>query len=231
MIGDPVALTVRRRIERPSAALVARFAGLPTGFVTDALNGFGSMHYRVKPIAPEMSFCGTAVTAYCSPMDNLAVMAALDFVQPGDVIVCATQGQEAGGTIGDLWAAGAKARGVAALVTDGLVRDVAGLLKIGLPIFAIGHNPNSAFKNGPGTVNHAISCGGVPVSPGDIVVGDRDGVVVVPRAEAEAVSAQLEVVKKKEADTEARVLSPAGKTMSFWTEEGAKARSGVRYVD
>lgn len=231
MIGDPVALTVRRRIERPSAALVAKFAGLPTGFVTDALNGSGSMHYRVKPIAPEMSFCGTAVTAFCSPMDNLAVMAALDFVQPGDVIVCGTMGQKAGGTIGDLWAAGAKARGVVALVTDGLVRDVAGLLKVGLPVFAIGHNPNSAFKNGPGTVNHMIACGGVPVGPGDIVVGDRDGVVVVPLGQAEAIAAQLDVVKKKEADTEAKVLSAAGKTMSFWNEESAKARGGVRYVD
>ncbi len=231
MIGDPVALTVRRRIERPSAALVARFAGLPTGFVTDALNGSGSMNYRVKPIATEMVFCGTAVTAFCSPMDNLAVMAALDFVQPGDVIVVGTQGQEAAGTIGDLWAAGAKARGVAAVVTDGLVRDVTGLLKVGLPVFAIGHNPNSGFKNGPGTVNHTITCGGVSVSPGDIVVGDRDGVVVVPRADVEAIAAQLEVVKKKEAETEARVMSPAGKTMSFWSEDHAKARGGVRYVD
>ena len=231
MIGDPVALTVRRRIERPSASLLGRFAGLPTGFVTDAMNGAGAMTHRVKPIAPEMSFCGTAVTALCPPMDNLAVMAALDFVQPGDVIVVGTYGQEAAGIIGDRWAMGAKQRGVVALVTDGLVRDMPGLLKVGLPVFAIGHNPNSAFKNGPGSINHAITCGGVAVSPGDIVVGDRDGVIVVPRLEAEAVAAQLDAVKKKEADMEAIMMSPAGAKRSFWNEEQAKARGGVRYVD
>jgi 4-hydroxy-4-methyl-2-oxoglutarate aldolase len=231
MIGDPVALTVRRRIERPAPSLVARFAGVPTGFVTDALNGAGALHHRVKPIDPAMAFSGVAVTAACPPMDNLAVMAALDFVQAGDVIVVGTDGQEAAGIIGDLWAMGAKRRGVAALVTDGLVRDLAGLLKVGLPVFAIGHNPNSAFKNGPGTVNLPITCGGVAVSPGDIVVGDLDGVVVVPRAEAEAVAAQLEMVKKKEAEMEAIMSSPAAAGRSFWNEEQAKVRGGVRYVD
>jgi 4-hydroxy-4-methyl-2-oxoglutarate aldolase len=231
MIGDPVALTVRRRIERPPASLVARFAGLPTGFVTDAMNGAGTMHYRIKPIDPQMSFTGVAVTALCPPMDNLAVMAALDFVQPGDVIVVATQGSEAAGIIGDLWALGAKARGVVALVTDGLVRDVPGLLKVGLPTFAIGHNPNSGFRNGPGAVNLPIACGGIGVEPGDIVVGDRDGVVVVPRLQAETVAERLEAVKRREAEMETVMNSPAAKTRSFWSEEQASARGGVRYVD
>jgi 4-hydroxy-4-methyl-2-oxoglutarate aldolase len=231
MIGDPVALTVRRRIERPSASLLARFAGLPSGFVTDAMNGTGSMHHRIKPVDPAMSFCGTAVTALCPPMDNLAVMAALDFVQPGDVIVVGTQSAEAAGIIGDLWAFGAKARGVVALVTDGLVRDVPGLLKAGLPVFAIGHSPNSGFRNGPGTVNLPITCGGIAVEPGDIVVGDRDGVVVVPRLQAEVVAERLEAVKKREAEMEALMTSPAAKTRAFWNEEQVKARGGVRYVD
>jgi len=231
MIGDPVALTVRRRFERPAASLVARFSGLPTGFVTDAMNGAGAMSYRIKPIAPEMSFCGVAVTAFCPPMDNLAVMAALDFVEAGDVIVVGTQGSEAAGIVGDLWASGARARGVVGVVTDGLVRDVPGLLKVGLPTFAIGHNPNSAFKNGPGSINLPISCGGIAVEPGDIVVGDRDGIVVVPRLLAERVAERLEAVKKKEADMEAIMASPAGATRSFWDEDSAKARGGVHYVD
>lgn len=231
MIGDPVALTVRRRIERPSASLLARFAGIPTGFVTDALNGGGAMSWRVKPIDPQSSFHGSAVTALCPPMDNLAVMAALDYVQPGDVLVVGAQFSEAAGMIGDLWASGAKARGVVALVTDGLVRDVTGLLKVGLPIFALGYNPNSAFKNGPGTINLPISCGGVAVEPGDIVVGDRDGVVVVPRQQAEVIADRLEAVKKKEAEMEAIMATAAAKTRSFWNEEQTKARGGVHYVD
>lgn len=231
MIGDPVALTVRRRIERPSPALLARFAGLPTGFVTDAINGAGAMNWRVKPVDPAYSFSGSAVTAFCPPMDNLAVMAALDYVQPGDVLVVGAQFSEAAGMIGDLWAMGAKARGVVALVTDGLVRDVPGLLKVGLPVFALGHSPNSGFKNGPGSINLPISCGGIAVEPGDIVVGDRDGVVVVPRLQIEAVADRLEAVKKKEAEMEAAMSTAAAKTRSFWNEEQTKARGGVHYVD
>ena len=175
MIGDPVMLTIRRNIQRPSKALLKSFDGMPTGFVTDAYNGKGCLDFEIKPLMPAMAFHGPAITAYCGPMDNLAAMAILDFAKKGDVIVIATSGDDTAATIGDLWAFWAKKIGVAAIVCDGLVRDVAGLLKVGIPIFARGIKPNSAFKHGPGEVNMDVTCGGAAIGPGigiGIVVGN-----------------------------------------------------------
>ena len=227
MIGDPVMLTIRRNIQRPSKALLKSFDGMPTGFVTDAYNGKGCLDFEIKPLMPAMAFHGPAITAYCGPMDNLAAMALLDFAKKGDVIVIATSGDDTAATIGDLWAFWAKKIGVAAIVCDGLVRDVAGLLKVGIPIFARGIKPNSAFKHGPGEVNMDVTCGGVAIGPGDIIVGDRDGVVAVPLAQAEQVAAQLELVKKKESEAEARVKG--GEKLKFW--DPAALGDRVRYID
>jgi 4-hydroxy-4-methyl-2-oxoglutarate aldolase len=227
MIGDPVMLTIRRNIQRPSKALLKSFDGMPTGFVTDAYNGKGCLDFEIKPLMPAMAFHGPAITAYCGPMDNLAAMAILDFAKKGDVIVIATSGDDTAATIGDLWAFWAKKIGVAAIVCDGLVRDVAGLLKVGIPIFARGIKPNSAFKHGPGEVNMDVTCGGVAIGPGDIIVGDRDGVVAVPLAQAEQVAAQLEMVKKKESEAEARVKG--GEKLKFW--DPAALGDRVRYID
>jgi 4-hydroxy-4-methyl-2-oxoglutarate aldolase len=227
MIGDPVMLTIRRNIQRPSKALLKSFDGMPTGFVTDAYNGKGCLDFEIKPLMPAMAFHGPAITAYCGPMDNLAAMAILDFAKKGDVIVIATNGDDTAATIGDLWAFWAKKIGVAAIVCDGLVRDVAGLLKVGIPIFARGIKPNSAFKHGPGEVNMDVTCGGVAIGPGDIIVGDRDGVVAVPLAQAEQVAAQLEMVKKKESEAEARVKG--GEKLKFW--DPAALGDRVHYID
>ena len=229
MIGDPVALTIRRDFPRPPAAVVDAFRDAPTGFVTDAFNGRGSLHHAVKPLIPSMSFCGTAVTALCSPMDNLAAMAVLDFAKPGDVIVIAAAADEFAATIGDLWALWARRIGIAAIVVDGLVRDVPGLLDAEIPVFARGHCPNAGYRNGPGEVNLGVVCGGIAINPGDIVVGDRDGVVAVPRELAEVVAARLGIVRVKEAEALAKVHR--GEKLQFWNEAALESRGGVRYVD
>ncbi|MBL8383345.1 MAG: RraA family protein [Burkholderiales bacterium] len=229
MIGEPVALTIRRNFERPAAALLRAFRGAPTGFVTDAHNGQGCLDYRIKPIDQKMTVCGPALTCYCSPTDNLAAMAALDFAKKGDVIVIAAKNDETAAVIGDRWAMWAKKVGVAGIVCDGLVRDVIGLLEVGIPVFARGLSPNSGFKHGPGEINTRVSCGGIAVDPGDIVVGDRDGVVVVPRADAEHVAARLAEVRAKEVALDAAVRR--AKSMQFWSEADTRARGGVRYLD
>lgn len=227
MIGDPVSLTIRRNFERPSKTIMKAFAGTPTGFVTDAFNGKGCLDYAIKPLLPTMAFSGSAITAFCGPMDNLAAMAILDFAKKGDVIMIATTGDDTAATIGDLWAFWAKKIGVVAIVCDGLVRDVAGLLKVGIPVFARGIKPNSAFKNGPGEVNTTVTCGGVVISAGDIVVGDRDGVVAVPLEAAALVVEQLGFVKKKEADAEAKVKQ--GVKLNFWDPDALGSR--LHYID
>jgi 4-hydroxy-4-methyl-2-oxoglutarate aldolase len=229
MIGEPVALKVRRSIERPSAAVMRAIEGAPTGFVTDAYNGKGCMDWSIKPLTPEMYVCGTAITAQCSGGDLLAVMAALDYAQPGDVIVISAGTDTSAAKLGDLWLYWAKRIGVVGIVCDGLVRDVKGLLAAGLPVFARGACPNGAYKTGPGEINLGVSCGGVAVQPGDIVVGDRDGVVAVPRTAAEQVVAQLELVRQKEADAEAKVKR--GEKLMFWDEAALAARGAIRYVD
>ncbi len=227
MIGDPVALTIRRSIQRPAQAVMDAFVGMPTGFVTDAHNGKGCLDYAIKPLLPGMNFSGSAITAYWGPMDNLAAMAVLDFARPGDVIMIATTGDDTAATIGDLWAFWAKKIGVVAIVCDGLVRDVTGLLKAEIPVFARGIKPNSAFKNGPGEINTTVTCGGVSVSAGDIVVGDRDGVVVIPLAEAAKVVQRLELVKKKEAEAEEKIKQ--GVKLKFWDPDALGSR--LQYID
>ncbi len=229
MIGDPVALTVRRTVVRPSATVMRTFKGAPTGFVTDAFNSGGCLDYRIKPLAPEMYCCGPAVTALCSPGDLLAVMAVLDFVKKGDVIVIAGGGDLLAAKLGDLWLHWARRLGVAGVVCDGLVRDVKGILSTRVPVFALGAAPNGGFKTGPGAVNLTVSCGGVAVQPGDLIVGDRDGGGAVPLGETERVAAQLKLVRQKEAEAEKKVLR--GDKLEFWSEALLKAKAAIRYLD
>jgi 4-hydroxy-4-methyl-2-oxoglutarate aldolase len=229
MIGDPVALTIRRDFPRPAPAVLDTFRGAPTGFVTDAFNGRGSLFHGIKPLTPRNGFCGVAATALCAPTDNLAAMAILDFVKPGDVIVISSGGDEHAAVIGDLWAIWAKRLGVAAIVVDGLVRDLPGLIEADIPVFARGHSPNAGYRNGPGEVNLGLTCGGVFIGPGDVIVGDVDGVVAVPLSHAESIAARLELVRQKEADALGKVRD--GQKLQFWNEAGLATRGGVRYVD
>ncbi len=228
MIGDPKALRIRRTIERAPGALVRKFARAQTSFIADAQQGWNCMHHGIKGLTPRQRFAGTAVTASGGPRDNLAAMAMLDVMKKGDVLVIATGDDESGAVVGDHWAAVAKQRGAAGVVTDGLVRDADGIEKLGPPTFSRGISPNAGYRNGPGEVNATVSVGGVSVSPGDILVGDRDGVVVIPREHAEAVAAALAEVVKRERQTEKAVA--AGQRKQFWDPETFAAR-GVEYLD
>jgi regulator of RNase E activity RraA len=156
-------------------------------------------------------------------------MACLDFAKRGDVIVIAAAGDDFAATIGDLWAIWAKRIGIAAIVVDGLVRDVPGLLDADIPVFTRGHCPNAGYRNGPGEINLGVVCGGVAINPGDILVGDRDGVVAVPLEQAETVAARLSAVRVKEAEALDKVRR--GEKLQFWNEAALASRGGVRYID
>jgi 4-hydroxy-4-methyl-2-oxoglutarate aldolase len=205
MIEDPPLLTVRRRFPRPSAEQIAAFAGVMTGHVVDAMNGRGALDYRIKPVGEAASFCGVALTCEAGPADVLAVFGALDVAKPGDVVMCAADSFSNTAVIGDLVAGMMKNCGVAAFVTDGLVRDTPGINAVGLPCFAAGATPNSPVKTGPGRVGFPLVVGGVAVSSGDIVIGDVDGVVVVPHAMIDETVKHLATIIKIEADLEAKV--------------------------
>lgn len=206
MIEDPPLLTIRRNFPRPTAQQVAALTGVPTGFVVDCLDGRGALDGRIKPIDPAAAgFCGVALPCHAGPADNLAVFGALDAAQKGDVILIGTDGFAATAVIGDLVLGMASNRGAAAVVTDGYVRDILGLREVGLPCFAAGVTPNSPARNGPGTVGLPVTLGDVTVEAGDLVVGDLDGVVVLPFARIDAVIARLESVRKAEAELDAKV--------------------------
>ena len=204
MIEEPPPIAFAASIERPPTELVQRFRGAPTSFIVDAMNGTGALDWRIKRLVGK-SFVGVALTCDCGPLDNLAFMAALAESKPGDVLMVATNGYVGAAVTGDLLMYVARNRGAAGFVTDGLVRDLDDLETVGLPTFAMGVTPNSPQRRGPGSVGLPIVCGGVAVASGDVVVGDRDGVVVVPRARIEETLKNLERVKAMEAATLERV--------------------------
>ncbi len=209
MIEDPPLLTVRNNFERPTATEVAALAGAPTGHLVDALGGFGALDSRIKPVTParpaDQVFCGVAVTCDCGPADNLAVFAALQATRSGDVIVAATDAFMGCALIGDLVLGMARNCGALAFVTDGLARDLDGLEAVGIPVFCRGISPNSPARNGPGKIGLPVTLGGVTVASGDVVAGDRDGVVVVPRARIDEVIQTLVRIREAEAGLEAKV--------------------------
>ena len=205
MIEDPPLLTIRRRFPRPSGTQIAAFEGLQTGFVIDAMGGRGALDGSVKPIGGSAAFCGAAVPCAAGAADNLAAFAAVDVAQKGDVIVCGVDAFRGTSVTGDLLLGMMKNRGVIAFVTDGFVRDIVGIRAVGLPCYAAGLTPNSPIRSGPGTVGLPVVVGGVTVGPGDIVIGDEDGVVVVPFASIDTTIAQLQRVRVAEAQLEAEV--------------------------
>ncbi|MCX7376336.1 MAG: RraA family protein [Alphaproteobacteria bacterium] len=213
MIDNPPMLTIHRGWARPDPALVAAFRGAQTSHVCDAMEGRGAVDWQIKPVDPGNGvFCGPALTAWAYPADIAAMFGALAEAQPGDVIMLACDGFTATAVIGDLAAGMMKNKGVAAFVTDGLARDRAGIIATGLPLFAKGIVPNSPALNGPGVVGAPVVLGGVHVCPGDIIVGDADGVVVVPQARASEVLETLGRIRTAEAAMEAQVK--AGLTLS-----------------
>lgn len=206
MIEDPPLLTIHAAVERPHADTIAAFAGVPTGYVVDALGGRGALDGAIRPLPGlPAGFCGAILTCACGPADNLALFGAVAAAKPGDVIFASTDAFAAVAVTGDLLLGMAKNAGVVGFVTDGKVRDQAGIRGVGLPVFCAGVTPNSPARNGPGEVGGPIVIGGVTVATGDIAVADEDGVVVVARARAEAVLARLEAVRAAEAALEAKV--------------------------
>ena len=221
MIKDPPLVTMRRNFPRPTTEQLGAFAGVQTGFIVDAMNGRGALDYRIKPISNDQAtFHGVAITSDNGPADNLGLFCAMEIAQPGDVMIAATDEFTATAVSGDLMIGMGKNKGIAAFVTDGCVRDITGIRDVGVPCFSLGVTPNSPVRNGPGTVGLPVVIGGVAVSTGDIVVGDIDGVVVVPHDDIDNVIASLTDILTAESEMVAKVkdgLSTAPFIAEFMT--------------
>ncbi|MEM9029284.1 MAG: hypothetical protein AAGC70_13030 [Pseudomonadota bacterium] len=229
MLKDPPVLEIKRAWTRPDPALLKRFNGAQTGHLVDAMSGRGGMDMAIKPLLSEQSaFLGTAFPVATGANDNLALIAGVSRAQPGDVIIAASDAFDRTAVCGDIVAMLAKNAGCAAIVIDGMARDLAGLEEVGLAMFARGVTPNSCVKAGPGTVGLPVIAGGVRVEAGDVVMGDRDGVVIVPRARLEEVVASVEAIRQAESETIAKVQT-GWTTLPFMDDLLASDR--VTYVD
>lgn len=175
---------VIRDFERVDAAVVEQSARFASSILADVAGRRGALHGRIAPLAPSMRFAGPALTVEVRPGDNLMIHAALAVARPGDVIVVDGKGDLSAALMGEIMSQQAVALGVVAVVIDGAVRDSEAIRALGFPMFAAGLNPNGPTKSVPGRLNHPISIGGVAVRPGDLVVGDADGVTVIEREKA-----------------------------------------------
>ncbi|MEP1207392.1 MAG: RraA family protein [Rhizobiaceae bacterium] len=202
MIEEPPLLTVKQTRKRPSQAQIDAFQNVATGFVVDALYGGGALSGDIQPVGGgrdiTTSVAGPALTADSGPADVLATIAALNFIEKGDVLVSAFGGHQGCAAAGDRIMGMLGNCGGIGLVTDGPVRDYQGIVEVGLPIWCTGLTPASPFTSGPGRIGFAIQIGGQQVESGDMVIADRDGVVVVPFDQIDAAIENLQRVQQAE---------------------------------
>lgn len=167
-----------KSIERPEREVVELFKGIPTSNINDNMNRLFCMRGYMRPFN-SVPLLGTAVTVKSPMGDNLMIHKALDVAKPGDVIVVDGEGCENRSSIGEMMFTFAAMKGIAGIVIDGAIRDVDSLAKLNLAVYAKAVTPQGPFKNGPGEINVPVSCGGQVVFPGDIIIGDPDGIVVI----------------------------------------------------
>ncbi len=170
---------IERDVRRPDDAKVAELRKHPVALVGDAIGRRSIMHSAIKPLRSDWRLAGSAVTVEVRPCDNLMIHAALAISRPGDVLVIDAKGDLSCGLYGGVLNVIAKKMGLAGVIIDGAVRDSLELMDGEVPVFTRGISPCGGDKQGPGQVNRQISCGGVHVIPGDVVLGDADGIVVV----------------------------------------------------
>jgi regulator of RNase E activity RraA len=182
---------------RVSAATLDRFRAAGSSTVADAMGRFNFMDPAIE-MRTQLGVCGVAITVRCRPGDNLMLHKALEVASAGDVIVLDTCGNRTSAVFGELMGTTAVARRLGGLIVDGAIRDVEQLTKMKFPVYSRTVCPGGCDKDGPGEINVAVSCGGVVVNAGDVVVGDRDGIAVVPAAHADEVADLVAQVQQRE---------------------------------
>jgi len=195
-------IDIVRDFERVSADLVRQAAEFQAAILADVAGRRGAMHGRIAALRPRMKLAGPALTVDVRPGDNLMIHAAIALARPGDVLVIDGKGDQTAALMGTIMMTACRQLGIAGVVVDAAVRDSLEIDEMDFPVFAVGTNPNGPTKNVPGRIGHPVSCGGVTVRSGDLVLADADGVVVVPR---DRVAALLPLARQKVADEAARI--------------------------
>jgi RraA family protein len=198
---------IRTEITRPDSSLVEAFRQFDTPEISDLMNRLYTMAPEIRNMTnPELTILGPACTVKVFPGDNLMVHKSLDIAEPGDVIVVDAGSSSMNGVLGDLISTKARHRGIKGFVVDGLVRDLPDIRSLGdFPVFARGATPIGPLHRGPGEINFPVSVGGIVVHPGDIVIGDLNGVVVIPQEIASELRSRLIAQWEGQADYVAAV--------------------------
>ena len=227
----PVGSRIYLKKNETGRKFLEEFAKIPCANIADTMGRLCAMHPRIKlmsnPNTPITA--GVALTVKSRGGDNLLIHAALDMAGEGDVMIISNEGgEEYRSLMGEIMFTHAMYRKITGIVMDGAIRDVDAVRQMPMPIYATGSNPGGPYKEGPGEINVPISCGGVSINPGDIVVMDADGVIVIPLEDAAEV---LEAAKKLSANDAAKVKAAAeGKAKRAWVAEKIAAKD-IQIID
>lgn len=205
-----------RDFERVSAGVVRQAAQYQPAILADVAGRRGALHGRIAALRPRMKLAGPAFTVDVRPGDNLMIHAAMALAKPGDVLVIDGKGDQTAALMGTIMMNACRQLGIAGVVIDGAVRDSLEIDEMDFPVFSVGTNPNGPTKQVSGRIGHPVTVGGVTVHPGDFVIGDADGVVVVEREKIESL---LPLAARKVADEESRIAQiKQGKTSASWLD-------------
>jgi 4-hydroxy-4-methyl-2-oxoglutarate aldolase len=221
---------VKRNIVRADKAAVEKLSHFGVATIHEAMGRVGLMKPYMRPVYTGAQTCGTAVTVLLQPGDNWMMHVAAEQLQPGDVVVAACTTDNTDGFFGDLLATSFQARGAKGLVIDGGCRDVKELQEMGFPVFSRAISAKGTIKATLGSVNIPVVCAGTTVNPGDVVIADTDGVVIVPAAIAQQVADAAE--KRDSFEGEKRAKLAAGVLgLDMYNMRGPLEKAGLRYID
>lgn len=222
--------TIVRNISRADAGVIEQLGALGVATVHEAQGRSGLLRPYMRPIYPTARLAGSAITISCQAGDNLMIHAAIEICRPGDVLVVTTTSESTDGMFGELLAVSCRAHGVVGLLIDAGVRDVADLTTMAFPVWAKAIHAQGTVKATAGSVNVPVVCAGAAIAPGDVVIGDVDGVVVVPKAMAVDVAKAGADRVAKEEKSRAR-LKNGELGLDFYGLRAKLAELGVQYVD
>jgi regulator of RNase E activity RraA len=208
----------------PPAEIVEGFKSLPAANVADCMGRLSAMSSEIRLLSrpAQEIMAGVALTVKARPGDNLMIHKALNMAGPGDVIVVANEGDRSQSLTGEIMVTYAQFKGVAGLVLDGPIRDLGAISQLAIPVYATGSTPGGPFKDGPGEINVPIACGGMSVEPGDVILGDGDGVIVIPRNDATRLLAEA---RKFSAGDHDKVVQAAKGTLDrSWVDKTLEAK-------
>ena len=210
-----------REFDRVPAEIVKQAAEYQAAILADVAGRRGALHGRIRALRPDMKVVGTAFTVDVRPGDNLMIHAAMSMAKPGDVLVIDGKGDQTAALMGTIMMTACQQLGIAGVVIDGAVRDALEIEEMKFPVFSVGTNPNGPTKFVPGRIGHPVTVGGVTVHPGDFVLGDADGVVVVER---DKIASLLPLAARKVKDEADRIAAiRKGDTAAKWLDAALRA--------